>query len=324
MRGLRNLVAIGVALVLLGSLSACGQDAAAKVNGETVTAEQLQAKLDAAKKSFPEYFQGADAAQQEARIKKQLLDELVNGVLIEQAAKEQGVTVTDAELKAQLAKLRSSFKSDAEYQSALKSAGLDPSGVSDQLRSQLLTLALIRKANPKGFAPSEADIEKYYADYKAEFQQTASRRASHILVKDKSTAEKLLAELKAGADFATLAKESSIDTASAAVGGDLDWQTQQYVAEFQAALDSLKVGQLSPIVKTQFGYHIIKLTDVRESKQLTLAEAKQQIVSQMTQERQTAAYQKLLEDLRKKAKIEILIKLPADATTNSTETAPAQ
>ncbi len=76
-------------------------------------------------------------------------------------------------------------------------------------------------------------------------------------------------------------------------------------------------------MKTQFGYHIIKLTDEREAKQLALAEAKDQIKSQMSQERQTAAYQKLVEDLRKKAKIEILIKLPADATGGASEATAA-
>ncbi len=213
MRALRTLFAVALAMLLLVGLAGCGKDAVAKVNGETITAEQLQVKLDAAKKSFPQYFQGSEATSQVALIKKQLLDEMINRTLLEQAAKEQGVTVTDAELKTQLATLRANFKTDAEYEAALKSAGMDPADVSDQLRAQLLTLALLKKAYPKGFAPSDAEIEQYYSDYKAEFQQTASKRASHILVKDEATAQKLLAELKSGADFAKLAKESSIDTA---------------------------------------------------------------------------------------------------------------
>jgi len=135
---------------------------------------------------------------------------------------------------------------------------------------------------------SDADIETYYNSNKDRYQTAERRRFSHILLESadenaeiKAKAEKLAAELAAGADFATLAKSNSADTISAEKGGDLDFIDKGVMdAEFDNAAFALaKVGDLSPVVKTSFGYHIIKFTGLEEGKVKTLDEVKAQIRS---------------------------------------------
>jgi foldase protein PrsA len=322
MKHLRIVVAVALVAVLAVALVGCGnKDVAATVNGEKISNEELQAQLAQVKKRFPQFFQGADAAQREIEFKQRLLDELINRVLIEQAAKDRGIKVTDEDVQNQIDTIKKGFKDQAAFEAALKNAGIDPTALNEQIRTQLVTQKLVETLAKQVKTPTDAEIKAYYDSHKSEFGQTAAKRASHILVKDKAAAEKLLTQLKAGADFEKLAKANSIDTVSAAKGGDLDWPTTPFVPEFQAALDKLKVGQTSAVVKTQFGYHIIKVTDERAAKVEPLSEVKTQIVQKITEQKKADLYQKLLDDLKNKAKIEIFVKdLATKVNTGSSTT----
>jgi foldase protein PrsA len=130
--------------------------------------------------------------------------------------------------------------------------------------------------------PNDAAVQSYYNANKAQFVQNC---ASHILVATQAQADSLHAQLVAGADFATLAKQFSTDSASAVKGGDLGCAPAgTYVAEFEAALQVLAVGQLSPVVHSQFGYHIIKLT-ARQAQPVSTVRTQilQQLLSQFVQ-----------------------------------------
>ena len=126
-------------------------------------------------------------------------------------------------------------------------------------------------------------------------------RARHILVETKEQAESIIANLKKGAKFEDIAKKQSKDPGSGANGGDLDWAAPgNYVKEFSDAMIALKKGEISAPVQSQFGFHIIRLDDVREAQLPALADVKTQIVQQMTQQRMAAFQQ----ELRAKAKVE--------------------
>jgi len=127
-------------------------------------------------------------------------------------------------------------------------------------------------------------------------------RASHILVEKEAEAQAILAELKKGGNFSDIAKKSSKDPGSGAKGGDLDWApASNYVAEFAHALTSMTKGQTSEApVKSQFGYHIIRLDDVRDAQLPTLEQVKPQVKQQLEQKK-LAKYQ---EALRSKARVE--------------------
>ena len=146
------------------------------------------------------------------------------------------------------------------------------------------------------------------ADLKAEYDKFAAAnggkeyKAHHILVDKEADAKAIIASLKKGGKFADIAKKQSKDTGSGANGGDLDWANpSSYVPEFSAALLKLSKGQLAADpVKTQFGYHVIRVDDVRDIKLPAFEEVKPQIAQQMQQEKLGTFQQ----NLRSKAKIE--------------------
>ncbi len=146
------------------------------------------------------------------------------------------------------------------------------------------------------------------ADLKAEYDKFAAAnggkeyKAHHILVEKEAEAKSIIANLKKGGKFEDIAKKQSKDTGSGANGGDLDWANpSSYVPEFSAALLKLNKGQLTQEpVKTQFGFHVIRVDDVRDVKLPAFEEVKPQISQQMQQEKLGAFQQ----NLRSKAKVE--------------------
>lgn len=324
MKSLRLVVTAAVVAILAFSAVGCtDKNVAAKVNGKAISVDELNKQVEQLKKQYPQMFQGADGEGRLLDFKQRLLDNLVSQELVRQAAEEQGIKVSDADVKKQVDQLKSGFKDEKQFDQALKSAGMTVDSLNKQIREQLLTQRLIDSLSA-GAAPTESEIKSYYDKNKEQFNQKAAKRASHILFKpeDKNAAEKALGELKDGADFASSAKKYSTDTATAAQGGDLGWPSTPYVAEFEEALAKLDKGEMSDLVKSPFGWHIIKVTDERDAKQQPLSEVKDQISQILQQQRKAESYQQFLENLRKKAKIEILVPelKQAAAPKSSTET----
>jgi peptidyl-prolyl cis-trans isomerase C len=152
----------------------------------------------------------------------------------------------------------------------------------------------------KTSAVTDADVQAEYDKFVAA-NGGKEYRARHILVETKDQAEAVLASLKKGGKFEDIAKKQSKDPGSGANGGDLDWAAPgNYVKEFSDAMVALNKGQVSAPVQSQFGFHIIRLDDVREAQLPALADVKPQIVQQMTQQRMATFQQ----ELRAKAKVE--------------------
>ena len=152
----------------------------------------------------------------------------------------------------------------------------------------------------KTSAVSDADVQAEYDKFVAA-NGGKEYRARHILVETKEQADAILASLKKNGKFEDIAKKQSKDPGSGANGGDLDWAAPgNYVKEFSDAMVALSKGQVSAPVQSQFGFHIIRLDDVREAQLPALADVKPQIVQQMTQQRMATFQQ----ELRAKAKVE--------------------
>jgi len=154
-----------------------------------------------------------------------------------------------------------------------------------------------RKTNPVTDADVQAEYDKFVAANSGK-----EYKARHILVETEDQANKILADLKKGAKFEDIAKKQSKDPGSGANGGDLDWAAPaSFVPEFSEAMIKLKKGETTPApVKSQFGYHIIRVDDIRQAQLPKLEEVKPQVVQQLQQQR----LQKYQEDLRAKAKVE--------------------
>ena len=312
MKPMRYVLAVALCAVMLigaAALTGCSdKDVAAKVNGQVIKVSDLNTQLDQLKKQYPQMFTGTDAQGRLLDFKQRLLENLINQDLIEQAAKAKGINVSDADVQKQIDQLKSGFKDSSQFDSALKSAGMTLDQLKSQIRNQLVTQKLVETLSSSQTV-SQADIQAYYDKNKSQFFQKPAKRASHILFKpeDKATAAKVLKEIQAGTiTLPDAARKYSIDTATASKGGDLGWPTTAYVPEFQAALDKLNKGQMSGLVQSPYGWHIILVTDVRAGTQQPLADVKSQIQQIIVQQRKSDAYQQFLNDLRKNAKIEYI------------------
>jgi peptidyl-prolyl cis-trans isomerase C len=204
-------------------------------------------------------------------LSKQIQEEVVAREIFMQEAQKRGLDASD-EYKAQM----------------------------DLARETLLIrqlLADVQKNDPVTDADIKAEYDKFLgANSGKEY------KARHILVPSEAEAKNLIASIRKGGKFEDLAKKESKDPGSGANGGDLDWATaSSYVPEFSEALTKLKKGELTAApVKTQFGWHVIRLDDVREAQLPKLEEVKPQIAQQLQQQK----LMKFQDDLRAKAKVE--------------------
>ena len=148
---------------------------------------------------------------------------------------------------------------------------------------------------------TEEEMKDYYEKNKKEFVIPEKRKVSHIIVSDENKAKELLKKIKEGADFSQIAKENNID-GSKNKGGDLGWISKGYmIKEFEEVAFSLKKGEISGVIKTKFGYHIIKVEDIKPEEERNFEEVKESIRKKIEEER----IKQLEEDLKKKYNVKL-------------------
>ena len=251
------------AAVLIGTVSfaALAQNAAI-VNGKAVP----KARMDMLAQQL-----AAAGRPVTPEMQPQLREEVITREVFMQEAEKQGLGATD-DYKAQLELARQAIMIRQLFEN-------------------------FKKTHPVTDAEVQAEYDKFVAANGGK-----EYKARHILVETKEQADKILADLKKGGKFEDIAKKQSKDPGSGANGGDLDWANPgSFVPEFSEALIALKKGETTPApIKSQFGYHVIRLDDVRQAQLPKVEEVKPQITQQLQQQR----LQKYQEDLRAAAKVE--------------------
>lgn len=175
----------------------------------------------------------------------------------------------------------------------------------DELKKRLVVETYLKKKVEEQSKVSDEDLKKFYDENKAKFKTGDQVKASHILVKSEKEAKDVLAQLKAGGNFEELAKKLSTDGA-ASKGGDLGWFSKgSMIPEFEKVAFAMKENETSGIVKTKFGFHIIKLTGKRPAGERSFDDVKEQIKASMLPGKQQEVFQKLKEDLKKNGKYSI-------------------
>jgi foldase protein PrsA len=287
--GALSLIIAGLVIALvLTNLNGSNQ-VVAKVNQDTITKDDLyQAMLS----------QGGDS----------LLDQLVTEKLITQELKKQNIQITDQDVQEELDNFKASIGSEADYQMYLMQYG-----ISQEMVGQLMkTNASLKKLLASQIKVSDEDIKKYFEENQAQYDQPEQVRASHILVDTKEKAEEVLAKLNQGAKFEDLAKEYSTDVTKDN-GGDLGYFGKgDMLPEFEKAAFEMKVGEVSSPVKSQFGYHIIKVTDHKAAKKATLAEYKDQIKSELVDQQVAQLANDYIKKLHDQADIKTYLKRGGD------------
>jgi peptidyl-prolyl cis-trans isomerase C len=287
----------------------------ARINGETITGKELD---DAVREIAGRA--GPVPPDERDRVYRGVLDNMIGYRLMVQEAKARKVAVPDAEVDAQVAQIRAQFGSDAQFQQALTAQKTTLEAVRSDTRDAISAEKLVDGEIAAKIAVKPEAVTDFYQKNQDKFQQGPRVRASHILIgipqnadvatkqQAKTKAEALLKDLKAGKDFGEAAKTNSQDPGSAPNGGDLGYFEQgQMVPPFEQAAFALKAGEMSEVVETQFGYHIIKVADKQDSRVVPLDEAKQQIEQYLTEQNRHAQTELFVNALKAKAKIEILI-----------------
>jgi peptidyl-prolyl cis-trans isomerase C len=247
------------------------------------------------------------------------LDQLITYTLLSQESKNRGIKIDEKEIEEKMGQLRAQFPTQEAFDKALKERGMTLDSLRHDARVDLSVNKLMETEVSTVPGPSDADAKGFYDKNPNNFQEQESVRASHILIRvdekaDAATKQKARAEIesvlkqvKAGGDFAKLAQEHSQD-GSAAQGGDLNYFLKgQMVPAFDKVAFELKPGQVSDIVTTQFGYHIIKVTDHKQGRTVPYEEAQGKIKEFLTGQKKQEHADAFIEGLKKKSKIEVLI-----------------
>lgn len=251
------LIAIGAAgaaaIILLSGF--IQQDAVASVGGTDIGKDELYEKMAA--------VSGA-----------QTLDVMISDEIVRQEAEKEGIKVTQDDIDAEMAVYEESYGGKEALQSAIEASGMSMGKLTEEIKTYLL----IEKLVGPEVEVTDEEISAYFEENKETFAQQETVEASHILVETEEEADEVKAKLAEGKDFAELAKEYSTDTASAENGGELGaFGKGEMAVEFEKAAFSMEVDEVSEPVETEFGFHIIKVTDKTEAAEANLEDSKEQI-----------------------------------------------
>jgi foldase protein PrsA len=332
-----------VSLALVAVLAACGggggsgnvpNDAIAAVDSTPVLKTSFNSLMAVACARYKAQGQACPkvGTPTYTQLRDQAVTFLVQQDELEQEAKKLGVTVTQKDVDNQVAQIKKTYYkgSEKELEKALKKDDITLQQLElYNLRPNLLNSKLQAKVT-SNIKVTDAAAQKYYNQNKASFTTPETREVRHILVNNKSLAEKIETQLKNGASFATLAKKYSKDTGSAAQGGKLcvAHGTQSgacitTVPPFDKAAFSLKTNQLS-LVHSQYGWHVIQpIAAVKPAHAQTFKEVKAQIEANLASQQKQAAWQKWLTNMQSDFKNKVAYQTGYAPATTTTPTTPA-
>ena len=292
---------------------------AARVNGVTISRVELDKSYNAYTQQRGMDTQMITNPQRYKMVQREVLDKLIARELLWQEAQQKNVVVTDEEVERALSRALNNFPSEDEFKLRLAQIGYTEYEYREVLRRQLSVRELIQKDIARGISVADDEIHDYYQANPEQFKRPEQIRARHILVKvepgadeavreeAKRKAETILKKAKGGADFAELAKKHS-EGPSAPKGGDLGFFSRgQTVKPFEEAAFSLKAGEVSGVVQTIYGYHIIKVEVKKEPQIVAEMDVQEQIRQFLYSGKVQNAVQQRVDNLRQQAKVEILL-----------------
>ena len=259
-------VLLSIAVIAAGCARQEGE-VLAKVNDKVITLREFNKKIE----RLPKHYQDIVNAQ-----KDKFLEEIISEELLYQEGQRQGID-QDEETREMVA----------------------------EAEKKIVVSRFINDNVNEKVAIEEDELRKYYDEHSEEFMLPERWRASHILLDTRQEAEEVLGMLRSGSDFATLAQERSKD-ASAKQGGDVGFFSKgQLLPDFEDTAFELEVGQISEITETQFGYHLIKLTERKSPEVQDFGKIKDLIKKELERNRRKEVFDSILSDLREKADIAI-------------------
>jgi len=290
-------------------------DKAAVVNDTVIT----QAEFDSQMKIVVDRLRASgrlpDVSQLD-QIRSQVLENLIARELLYQDSQKRGIKISEEEVNKQLVSLKGQFPNEAEFNNALNRMNLTEASIKEKLERDLALKKLIEDELAPKVTVSDSDIRAFYDNNPETFKQPERVKASHILIKvdpqadasQKAEAQKKIdlvqAKLLKGEDFGALAKEYS-EGPTGPKGGDLGYFTRgQMVKPFEEAAFAMKPGEVSGMVETRFGYHLIKVTDKTPEGTISYDDVKERLGEFLKQQKIQEEINVYVKKLEEKAKIE--------------------
>lgn len=347
MKGKKLLATVALSAILFTGCGIKSAQTIIKVNGQSITQGQFDESFDKSAQGGMMSQLGINVKDGKNNflyylIKDKVVNELIVRELLNQEVEKRGIKVTNDDVDTAIKEIVDKIGSKEQLNQLLKQNGISSAQFRKDLKEEVKMKKLAKELVNVNI--SDADAKKYYNDNIQQFKYPDKVKASHILIavnpqeieeiitsdvenagaskeeikkkvdaeiaSKKAKAEKLLAEAKKNpAQFDKLAKENSDDTTTAVKGGDLGFfAAQEMVPEFSQAAFSMKPNTISNLVKTQFGYHIIKVTDRMEAGQQPFEKVKNDIKGFLENQKQLEAIDNLVESLKKNATIEYVNK----------------
>jgi len=292
-------------------------DIAAQVNDAMITRQRVQHGVEALMQAKHLNYGGMTHPGQYKELERQVLDELIAQELLWQEANRKGFSATGTELDVALEQMRKRYPSEEAYAADLRQGGFTADSYKDDLRRRIAVRHFIEEMMAKRVVLSNEEVRDVYVANQAQLMQPEQVNARHILIALQPTAddaaiaaaretiERVRAEATGGADFAELAKRYSQDP-TAAKGGELGFAARgMFVKPFEDAVFALKVGELSDIVRTRYGFHVIKLEARLDERPLTEAEAAPQIRRYLASKKLQEILTEEVNSLRAKANVDV-------------------
>ena len=313
---------IGICLLAVPAWSAdkaaSSDKEAATVNGKPILKSQYDHELSVFQKRAEQ--QGRPLSDADlATVKKQLLENLIEAEMLYQQSQKEGVKVEDQSINEQIEKIKKRFPDEAAYKKALEGMEMSEKEIRSQIQRGLAINQLLDTNVRQKITVTAEESNNFYKSNPNLFKQPEQVKASHILIKvapDAEEAQKKQArkkiedvqkKVRQGEDFGSLAKANS-EGPTAQRSGDLGYFSRgQMVKPFEDAAFALKVGEVSEIVETQFGYHLIKVTDKKPARTIPYKEIQPMLDQHLKNEKEKTEIKGYIENLKKSATIKIFI-----------------
>jgi peptidyl-prolyl cis-trans isomerase C len=292
----------------------------AKINGQPIYREQLAPYTEQELKKFRKFGMTRKVSPEVMkRMEKRVLDRVIAEELLNQESQQIKIDDIDKKVDEGILKLKIKYGGEKKFKGYLESKKLTEDGLRDNIRKRIYADKYLEEKGIRNPVIPEEEIKKYYEDTKSNYRRDEYIKVSHILIKAgenasqeekeaaRKKAGKVLEEIKGGKDFAAMAREYSED-GSAANGGGLDYIKRGYMPpEFDSAAFAMSKGEVSKVVQTKFGFHIIKVFDKKPAGITPYDEVKDFIRKFLQEELSKKKLLSYMEELKAKAKIEVLI-----------------
>ena len=317
---MNHLRQLSILILVMVAGQAAGQisDAAFTINGEKILRQKVQSQVD---HLINERGLGSGGITQPAvykQMQQEVIEQLVVQELLWQEARRREVVVQDAIVDSRLAEIRQGFETEQAFVFKIEAGGFTPDSFRETIRQQMSVQQMIQRDIAPKIVPAGGEIKDFYSVNLEQMRKPVEVHARHILIRPadaneasmtaaRKEAEAILAEIHSGSDFEALATERS-DAPSAPAGGDLGFFREgQMVPPFERAAFALEPGEVSNVVLTQFGFHIIKVETRRGGDVASVEEVSEKIRAYLAQQKLQAEVEALVTRLRDASNVEMFL-----------------